>query len=265
MALRRCFDESLICVDPMEGWRKELIDHPAFVESVYKDIPRLPVSVLSMVSSRFGIAEVVDFNPSGDSSEKNIPWATISRAVLARDNYMCRLCGKTSLSPIDNSKNYNRVHFEVEVHHIVPRKNKGSDSFRNLVTLCEECHHRTFSNNYAGVPVSVRRDLFSYERRIEFVFPPDNNSSYEGDKKIGFVLDHERIFDPDEHLYRVMPLSGAKLKVSLASLTIDQYRDVLSEIIRYNSVKDYATLTANVSGKETAVRVLIDADDTPLI
>ncbi|MDA8143480.1 MAG: hypothetical protein M0T81_05800, partial [Thermoplasmatales archaeon] len=64
---------------------------------------------------------------------------------------------------------------------------------------------------------------------------------------------------------RVMPLSGAKLKVSLASLTIDQYRDVLSEIIRYNSVKDYATLTANVSGKETAVRVLIDADDTPLI
>lgn len=249
----------------MKGQGTELIEHPAFVESVYKDIPRLPVSVLSMVSSRFGIAEVVDFSPSGDQAEKNIPWATISRAVLARDNYGCRICGKNSLSPVDNSKNYNRVHFEVEVHHIVPRKNKGTDSFRNLVTLCEECHHRTFSNNYAGVPVGAKRDLFSYERRIDFVFPPDSTSSYDGDRKTGFILDHERIFDPDEHLYRVVPFSGARLKVTLAALTVDQYRDVLFEIIRYNSVKDYATLTANVSGKDTAVRVLIDADKSPLI
>jgi 5-methylcytosine-specific restriction endonuclease McrA len=50
------------------------------------------------------------------------------RAVLKRDNYRCILCGATR---------------NLEVHHIVPRAEGGSNDLANLVTLCTACHDTT--------------------------------------------------------------------------------------------------------------------------
>jgi len=53
-------------------------------------------------------------------------------ATLMRDNYTCQECSKKDC--------------KLEVHHIVPRRLKGSDSIGNLITLCDKCHDKTEGN-----------------------------------------------------------------------------------------------------------------------
>jgi hypothetical protein len=58
----------------------------------------------------------------------NYGFANIKAYVLDRDNYTCQHCkGK-----IKDSK--------LEVHHIIFRKNGGSDEQENLIVLCKTCH-----------------------------------------------------------------------------------------------------------------------------
>jgi hypothetical protein len=49
-------------------------------------------------------------------------------AVLMRDGSMCQCCGNRFRAT------------ELEVHHVLPRVAGGSDSTRNLITLCIPCH-----------------------------------------------------------------------------------------------------------------------------
>lgn len=238
---------------------KNLIQHPALYENLYKDIPKVNVSRISTVSASFGIAEVTDFDPDGDRAGKSIPWQTISKAVLARDNYSCRICGGSSLSPVDSSTDFRKIHFELEVHHIIPRKDGGSDTFRNLITLCEDCHKKTFSKGYAGVPVSKELDLFSFERKLMFVLPQEEATTYGGEKRSGILLDYRRVFDADENRYRVVAVQGSKLNVTIVPVTIEEYRKIVSDIVMRQDVHDYLTIEAQVSGINANVRVLTDS------
>ena len=54
----------------------------------------------------------------------NIPTST-RKAVYRRDGYRCILC---------DSAQY------IQIHHVVPRSEGGSDFPENLVTLCSRCH-----------------------------------------------------------------------------------------------------------------------------
>ena len=47
------------------------------------------------------------------------------RAVYAREGYRCALC--------DNGR-------YLQVHHVIPRGEGGSDSLHNLICLCSTCH-----------------------------------------------------------------------------------------------------------------------------
>jgi 5-methylcytosine-specific restriction endonuclease McrA len=60
-------------------------------------------------------------------------WPRIRGMVLERDGECCQECG----ADLSRRPNYLR-----EVHHIIPRIEGGSDHPRNLITLCNECHHR---------------------------------------------------------------------------------------------------------------------------
>ena len=53
----------------------------------------------------------------------------IRKAVILRDGYKCRECGKS-----------NTV---LEVHHIKPKRFGGSNTLGNLITLCSKCHQKT--------------------------------------------------------------------------------------------------------------------------
>lgn len=53
----------------------------------------------------------------------------LRKSVIIRDNNKCMECG--------------RANCKLEVHHIVPRRTKGSDTVENLITLCSSCHDET--------------------------------------------------------------------------------------------------------------------------
>ena len=65
----------------------------------------------------------------------NYGFANTKAYVLTRDNYTCQHCkGKSK-----NSK--------LEVHHVVFRRNDGSDEESNLITLCKTCHDSLHKGN----------------------------------------------------------------------------------------------------------------------
>ncbi len=231
--------------------------HPALSENFYKEIPKLPSSRVNSVSKNFKLENVRDFNPAGDRAGKSIPWPTISRAVMARDNYECRVCGKSSLSQVDSASAFDRIHFELEVHHIIPRKDGGVDTFENLITLCEDCHHKTFSNGYSGVPVAKERDLFSFEKEILFAIPPEAETGTYNIKS-GLLDGYDRVFDQTENRYRVVPVEGARLRFKVAGILPEEYRKLVSRVLLQHEVADYVTLHAMVSGISSKVRFLVD-------
>lgn len=58
------------------------------------------------------------------SVSANIPNST-RKAIYRRDGYQCALCGCTRY---------------LQIHHVVPRGEGGSDFPDNLITLCSTCH-----------------------------------------------------------------------------------------------------------------------------
>ena len=64
-------------------------------------------------------------------------WAAIRQAVLIRDEYKCKECGKVILSM-------------PQVDHIVPRRAGGTDDPSNLQTLCMTHHSRKTKREMAG-------------------------------------------------------------------------------------------------------------------
>ena len=61
--------------------------------------------------------------PSARSS-----WASVREAVLARDELTCQECRERFPAS------------DLDVHHLVPRKQGGRDDPANLITLCDGCH-----------------------------------------------------------------------------------------------------------------------------
>jgi len=45
--------------------------------------------------------------------------------VLERDSFMCQIC---------------HVKNNLEIHHVIPLRNRGTDDMSNLLTLCKSCH-----------------------------------------------------------------------------------------------------------------------------
>ena len=52
--------------------------------------------------------------------------------VLERDSFTCTLCGVRQ----DNEER------QLDVHHIIPYKNGGTNDLSNLITVCRSCHNK---------------------------------------------------------------------------------------------------------------------------
>jgi hypothetical protein len=65
----------------------------------------------------------------------NYGYANTKAYVLDRDNHTCQNCKNKSKDK------------KLEVHHIIYRKNGGSDEQENLITLCKSCHDGVHSKN----------------------------------------------------------------------------------------------------------------------
>lgn len=231
----------------------------ALSENIYKNIPRLAESGLDIVSAKFQISEVSDFDPDGDAAGKSIPWNTISRAVLFRDNYSCRICERSSLSNVHTENRYDKLHISVQVHHIIPRKDGGSDTFRNLVTLCEECHRKTFSQGYAGLPVTGQSTIYNFEYRIKLCIQEPWLYGAGIKMRRAELKDYRRVFDPGENEYLVVPSPGDSLALSVAEITRDQYGRIVSSLRSEFSIYDYITMKVNSENGRESARILMDS------
>lgn len=66
------------------------------------------------------------YKPSERTISKQ-DWSAIRMSIRARDGYKCCRCGETK---------QNRL----TLHHIIPRKEGGTNNDGNLMTLCRKCH-----------------------------------------------------------------------------------------------------------------------------
>ena len=66
-------------------------------------------------------------------------WRRTRQLCYERDNWLCADCECRCLNTRDSKLHPKR---KIQAHHIVPRRDGGSDDLSNLVTLCMSCHHK---------------------------------------------------------------------------------------------------------------------------
>ena len=91
------------------------------------------------------IMNPTDFSPEGTKEKGTNRWMVARDLIIWRDGSECRICG-------DRYETNNPI----EVHHIIPRKDGGSNHPKNLITLCLKHHTETYKNGYGGLELTDR-------------------------------------------------------------------------------------------------------------
>lgn len=104
----------------------------------------LPVSKIVCEGGRFDTQAVMNPEIEGSEYQRGPQYSfdNVKAYVRWRDGYACTECCATGKEA------------RLEVHHIVQRKDGGSDRPSNLTTLCHECHRR---HHEEGMPLHVKR------------------------------------------------------------------------------------------------------------
>ena len=116
-----------------KGWIVPSIEHKINSHlNIIKDLHEiLPISNIIVEIASFDIQKIKNPDIKGKEYQEGEQlgfWNT-REYVLFRDNHTCQHCKGKSKDPVLN------------VHHIVQRKDGGSNSPLNLITLCETCHN----------------------------------------------------------------------------------------------------------------------------
>ena len=105
----------------------------------------------------------VDFCEDGalaEDVEEIYSWTACTNLVCERDGWKCRVCGGNGIRKTE----YGR---RIEVHHIIPKSKGGADHPLNLITLCNECHPKTFLNEYGGIPGVTFKEIIRQSGRFK--------------------------------------------------------------------------------------------------
>jgi 5-methylcytosine-specific restriction endonuclease McrA len=70
-------------------------------------------------------------------------YAEVKQQVFARDNYKCRHCGWSEVTP----------------HHILFRSRGGQDTVANVVSLCSACHNACHDGNLRIIGIDANVEL----------------------------------------------------------------------------------------------------------
>ena len=87
----------------------------------------LPVSGIIVETASFDIQKIKNEDIEGKQYQEGEQkgYENVKLYVKSRDGYTCQVCSSRE---------------KLEVHHIIPRAEGGSDRPANLITLCEKCH-----------------------------------------------------------------------------------------------------------------------------
>ena len=114
------------------GWLAPSVEHRLnehikaveFVKSI------LPVSEITVEAAAFDIQKIKNPDIQGtdyQNGDQKDFW-NVREYVLYRDNHICQAC---------NGKSKDKI---LNVHHVTPRADGGTNRPDNLITLCETCH-----------------------------------------------------------------------------------------------------------------------------
>jgi hypothetical protein len=88
-----------------------------------------PEPILESNEPKLQTVDLVDHFPL-DHDGSTVSKDSYRKKILLRDKNTCQVCGKRK-----------EIH-NLEIHHIIPRAQGGSDDPTNLVTICKHCHDR---------------------------------------------------------------------------------------------------------------------------
>ncbi|HIV99070.1 MAG TPA: HNH endonuclease [Candidatus Ornithospirochaeta avicola] len=112
-----------------EGWLTPTMEAKvrAHVNVIDDVCSILPVSKIVVETASFDIQKIKNEDIGGKQYQEGeqLGYANVKAYVKARDGFTCQSCGS---------------HEHLEVHHIIQRRDGGSDRPANLITLCEKCH-----------------------------------------------------------------------------------------------------------------------------
>lgn len=94
----------------------------------------IPIENIIVETAEFDIHKIKNPNIHGAEYQHGDAegYYNVKAAVLDRDNHTCQICaGKDT---------------QLEVHHIIPKSQGGSNRMENLITLCKNCHEKIHKN-----------------------------------------------------------------------------------------------------------------------
>lgn len=115
-----------------KGWLAPSIEHKINSHlKIVEDLNKImPINKIIVEVASFDIQKIKNPNIEGKEYQEGeqLGFWNVREYVLFRDDHVCQHCKGKSKDPILN------------VHHIIQRKDGGSNAPSNLITLCETCH-----------------------------------------------------------------------------------------------------------------------------
>ncbi len=116
-----------------KGWLAPSIEHKINSHlKIVEDLNKImPINKIIVEVASFDVQKIKNPNIQGKEYQEGeqLGFWNVREYVLFRDDHVCQHCKGKSKDPILN------------VHHIVQRKDGGSNAPSNLITLCETCHN----------------------------------------------------------------------------------------------------------------------------
>jgi len=134
----------------------------------------------------------------------NYGFANTKACILVRDSYTCQHCkGKSKES-------------KLEVHHIIYRRNNGSDEHDNLITLCKTCHDGVHDGNISLKKKGKAKGQLKHATQMNSIRTQLLRRLPEAEETFGFVTkEHRQILNlPKEHYMDAVAIASQGNKIN---------------------------------------------------
>ena len=139
----------------------------------------VPISKVRYEYNNFDIQKLKDPNIQGTDYQHGTLYQeeNIKSYVRTRDNYTCQKCNK-HIEDLPKG-------IKLEVHHIKPRSQGGTNVPNNLITLCSKCHKQV--HEYLKKNKNVKFKILNYKEATKLNIL--KNLIYEELTKLGFIVE----------------------------------------------------------------------------